>query len=772
MKSQLVPLRSETTSMKFIACCVFVAQTSSSVLADVYPYTYSGCDNATYYSSLTGPQFYDRPSLHSLTQTNHRSIIPYTSTAADCWDALMDLDAVNATHIHLIYRDVSIPKEPYGQTDTWNREHVFPKSHGVGYSGPDYTDLHSLKPADWSVNSARSNRFFSSCGITESIDGCVIPASAEADPSTSRDVQTFMPPTNARGDVARAVLYMALRYDGDAFNEEDLTVTDCPEDNPSQTEMAFLSQLLQWHMDDPPSEEEIQRNQNICTHYQGNRNPFVDMPHLVSYYYGQPRTPLGDGLGYDCSTPNPPGPPMPEFPSTLAPTSTPPHEATTGGTCQGLTAGDVMITGFRSDSPDTVVMVAMTNLPPGAVLYMTDNAWTGTNFRSNEGTVKMVVPEDGIAEGSIFGYGDVSLPLSYTWSSVGGYIALATVADTIIIYCLDDDPVLGTPTVPYHLSALSYASSGWLPANPSDPDSFGTGSSALPDMLPSSAVVTLSHRDNYRYEGPRSGHSRSSLMDNYLSNSLFWFGSDSTSFDVIAMQTSFTLDSGTTTTPSPTGTPTTSPTPSPTTPDLGTCKGLLAGDIMIAGFNSDNPDTVGLVALQDIPTGVELYLTDAAWTGSEFTTGEGKQKLVFSENGLATGTVFGFGGTDANLPMSSSWVSASSSSFLLSASSDNIFLYCIDSDGTSPRFLSALTYSTSAWVVTGSISASESHLPSTLPSNTVITLPHKDNYIYSGPRTGTQSQLLQSLSDTNYWTGKNSVRLAVPSTSFEVLVSN
>ena len=36
-----------------------------------------------------------------------------------------------------------------------------------------------------------------------------------------------------------------------------------------------------------------------------------------------------------------------------------------------------MVTGFRSDNPDAVVFVALYDLPEGATLYMTDNAWTG-----------------------------------------------------------------------------------------------------------------------------------------------------------------------------------------------------------------------------------------------------------------------------------------------------------------------------------------------------------------------------------------------------------
>ena len=66
----------------------------------------------------------------------------------------------------------------------------------------------------------------------------------------------FLPPGNQRGDIARAIFYMDLRYDGDdESNVVNLVVTDCPEELP-ESSMGYLSQLLQWHMDDPPDERE------------------------------------------------------------------------------------------------------------------------------------------------------------------------------------------------------------------------------------------------------------------------------------------------------------------------------------------------------------------------------------------------------------------------------------------------------------------------------------------------------------------------------------
>ena len=78
--------------------------------------------------------------------------------------------------------------------------------------------------------------------------------------------------------------------------------------------MGYLSQLLQWHIDDPPDDEEKQRNYEICANWQGNRNPFVDMPDLAFAYHGGIRQPIGSGQGYDCTV-DPPPPPTTAPPS-------------------------------------------------------------------------------------------------------------------------------------------------------------------------------------------------------------------------------------------------------------------------------------------------------------------------------------------------------------------------------------------------------------------------------------------------------------------------
>ncbi len=97
-----------------------------------------------------------------------------------------------------------------------------------------------------------------------------------------------------RGDVARAMFYLDVRYEGGTHGgtgalEPDLILTDSEaliqSGNTGQNEsiayMGILSELIQWHLDDPVDAKEMLKNETVFL-YQGNRNPFVDHPEWVT----------------------------------------------------------------------------------------------------------------------------------------------------------------------------------------------------------------------------------------------------------------------------------------------------------------------------------------------------------------------------------------------------------------------------------------------------------------------------------------------------------
>lgn len=201
-----------------------------------------------------------------------------------------DQDMDNPDHVMLFYTRRSEPKgnQDNGSNgeDAWNREHIYAKSHGYfGTEEGPGTDLHALRAADKSVNAERSNKDFAAGGTqlssSEARDDC--PLCLETD-------ESFEPPDEVKGDVARMIFYMVVRYNGDgdsggvALNVVDGVGTDEGPNTTNNGVIGDLASLKAWHEEDPVSDEEKHRN-NIIYDVQGNRNPFIDNPHFVDIIF-------------------------------------------------------------------------------------------------------------------------------------------------------------------------------------------------------------------------------------------------------------------------------------------------------------------------------------------------------------------------------------------------------------------------------------------------------------------------------------------------------
>lgn len=249
--------------------------------------TFYHCEDVSHYyaylEGLKGTQLMEK--LHSIVSPHHS--LPYNQV----WDALKVLDAADIDHpkdspnVIEIYSLRAVPKSLAGKPQGWNREHLWPRSYGLS-KGPDFSDLHNLHPADVNVNSSRGNKYYGMC--VPSTMECLRPANPKAAPDTAADKESWTPPAKVRGDIARSVLYMALRY---GFNQplgsHNLHVSDSP--SMEDARMGLLSVLLEWNEVDPPSRSEQLRNDNICKLYQHNRNPFVDHPEYATLIWGHSR---------------------------------------------------------------------------------------------------------------------------------------------------------------------------------------------------------------------------------------------------------------------------------------------------------------------------------------------------------------------------------------------------------------------------------------------------------------------------------------------------
>jgi hypothetical protein len=190
-----------------------------------------------------------------------------------------DQNPANNNEVWLMYVEQPKSKLDY-QTGAsilgvWNREHIWPQSRGGFANGTSsfsdginiwlptsaadilsgHSDAHHIRAEDGQENSSRSNRDYGS-----DYNG------------PANNLGTW------KGDVARALFYMAVRYNGLSL------VNGNPPDN-TMFQMGDLASLLNWNTTDPSDDFEMNRNNYIYT-WQMNRNPFIDHPELANYIFG------------------------------------------------------------------------------------------------------------------------------------------------------------------------------------------------------------------------------------------------------------------------------------------------------------------------------------------------------------------------------------------------------------------------------------------------------------------------------------------------------
>ncbi len=269
---------------------------------------------ASYYASV------DASTPAALRSTLHQVIddhvrFPYTSSSTDTWDILNDADEnpANPSTVLDLYKNTTYP-DGCSTGCAWNREHTWAKSYGFqtesGSAATPYTDAHHLRATDPGYNSSRSNLPHGECvsGCTEYPTEVNAGFGGSGQPSrgTGGSISCTTPTAgqvwevwdHRKGDVARSILYMDLRYEGgtgplgaepDLIASDDLSLmyaetTSCGDGYMPVAYHGMLSTLLAWHAADPPDADEIRRNDQVWC-YQQNRNPFVDHPEWVDCIY-------------------------------------------------------------------------------------------------------------------------------------------------------------------------------------------------------------------------------------------------------------------------------------------------------------------------------------------------------------------------------------------------------------------------------------------------------------------------------------------------------
>jgi len=240
---------------------------------------------ANYYDSASGLNgFALKSELHSIISSGYQQntyndlLVGYQTTDVDNYyendGTVLDMYSENPAGVDsYTYNHSSTDQcgNYSSEGDCYNREHLIPQSvYGQGL--PMRTDIHQVVPTDGKVNGQRSNFPFGEVNNPSwtSTNGSKVGNNS----TTGYSGSAFEPIDEFKGDIARAVLYFAVRYEGQV-GSWSFPMFDGSNDKVF-TDWA-LDMLLQWHANDPVSQREIDRN-NAAYTYQNNANPFVNHP--------------------------------------------------------------------------------------------------------------------------------------------------------------------------------------------------------------------------------------------------------------------------------------------------------------------------------------------------------------------------------------------------------------------------------------------------------------------------------------------------------------
>ena len=201
-------------------------------------------------SNAPGSDLYE--ALQAMMVAEHTSFTKYgSSSSMDCKNFYLYTDCLKNDYsmVSTIYRGYLV-NSTWDGGSTYNQEHIWPKSKCIGTDSTDIGDIMHLRAANPNENSTRGNSAYGeSSGY-------------------------YTPNANVRGDCARTVLYMYVRWG----NTANMWGTNGV--------MESLEILLKWMEEDPVDTWEMGRNDAVQS-ITGVRNVFVDYPEYAWLLFGE-----------------------------------------------------------------------------------------------------------------------------------------------------------------------------------------------------------------------------------------------------------------------------------------------------------------------------------------------------------------------------------------------------------------------------------------------------------------------------------------------------
>lgn len=248
--------------------------------------TYKGDSSGSCLSAVNSELYKKLQDLMTRTMTNSVSYSSLTSY----WP---DTDCTNGSNQAVLFYSDQV-------SGNYNREHVWPKSRASFLKIDGGCDLHHLRPTNSKINSTRSNFCFgnvrqmlSNYSTASYGDNTVLWYNGSYMENASDQVGTDIlglveVNDNIKGDVARILLYVYVRWGEKNLFQNDPNPVVGPSDNENNGLRVIydLNTLLQWCKMDPVDSWEMSRN-DATQSVQGNRNIFIDYPQFAWYLFGR-----------------------------------------------------------------------------------------------------------------------------------------------------------------------------------------------------------------------------------------------------------------------------------------------------------------------------------------------------------------------------------------------------------------------------------------------------------------------------------------------------
>lgn len=234
--------------------------------------TYQNHDAATYYNNIstvkTGNDLLK--DLRTLNGQKRQSTVGYSSMGTSSSGAFKYTDFSSKCTIMYDSKNQPYSTEiesfySHKKASSFNREHVWPNTHGGGNVDDD---IHMTRPTITEENGSRGHSYYieGKCGPQNGWDP-VAETKFTADPTS-------------RGEAARIIFYCMTASSSLNINDDESMSNHTNDNN-----MGIISDLIKWHLQYPITERENNRNEG-AEYLQGNRNAFIDHPEYVCKIWG------------------------------------------------------------------------------------------------------------------------------------------------------------------------------------------------------------------------------------------------------------------------------------------------------------------------------------------------------------------------------------------------------------------------------------------------------------------------------------------------------